>query len=109
MSVDTRKEPLRCGSDLLGHVTVTGIDMFWLVGTFNPGQDYPTYRPLFEQLAELSARLDEASDQQYVAASDAWLEALDRINRLGLRLGEPGRVVRDFKIDGSRDVEFKER
>jgi hypothetical protein len=108
MGGDDRKEPLRCGSDLLGYVTVTDVDMFWQLGEFSPGPDYAAYRPLFEELAKLSRCVEEESDENYVAASDAWLEALERINRVDLRLGEPGRRVRDLKIDDERHVEFKE-
>jgi hypothetical protein len=86
---------------LLGWVRVTGQDGYWTLGAFEPAAGFELYRPLFERERELSRRVDDASD------ADAWHEALERINELGLSVGEPGVPARDFKFTGAGEVEFK--
>lgn len=99
--------PVRRGPELLGWVRLTDQDNFWTIGVFEPAAGFELYRPLFERELELWRRVDEASDADYCAASDEWHDALERINDLGLSVGEPGVPVRDFKFTGVGRVEFK--
>jgi hypothetical protein len=98
---------LRRGTDVVGYVAVTGGNNYWFLGTFIPGPDFEKYRPLFEREQELSRQTDEADGDAYFAASDAWQDALEIINRLDLQMVDPGEPIRDFKIDDQSRVEFK--
>jgi hypothetical protein len=101
------RQPVRRGAELLGWVSVTGQDLYWTLGTFEPAAGFEPYRPLFERQRQLSQRLADAQDADYLAASDEWQQALERINELGLSVGEPGLPARDFKLDADGQVEFK--
>ena len=46
-----------------------------------------------------------AGDDAPLAANEAWMDALEAINNLGLRF--EGTSVRDFKIDARGACEFK--
>lgn len=99
--------PVRRGPELLGWIQLTGQDNYWTLGEFEPTDGFEPYRRLFERERELSRRVDDASDADYCAASDEWLEALERINELGLLVGEPGEPARDLKLFDRGKVEFK--
>jgi hypothetical protein len=92
---------------LLGWVRLTGQDNYWTLGMFEPAPGFEPYRGLFEREQELSRRVNNVSDEDYCAASHEWLEALERINELGLLVGEPGVPARDFKLTDVGEVEFK--
>src|SRR3954463_3064127 len=89
----------RRGSDLIGYVVVTGCDNYWWLGVFTPAKDFDKYRQFFDRERELNGLVHQAGEDAYVAASDAWRGALEKINELGMRLGDPGEPIRDFKID----------
>lgn len=105
-SAEPRRLPLRCGAELVGYVVITDCDNDWWLGRFEPGPGYERHRPLFDREQALRAWAGEAGDDD-PKPSEAWLEALVDINQLGLRLGDPGELVRDFKIDDDASVELK--
>jgi hypothetical protein len=102
-----RRLPVRRSEELLGWVQVTGQDGYWTLGTFEPAPGFEPYRPLFAREQELSRSVADALESEYSAASDEWNAALERINELGLSVGEPGAPARDFKFIGASQVEFK--
>jgi RNA polymerase sigma factor (TIGR02999 family) len=97
----TKRLPVRCRAELLGWVSFTGQDHYWTRGVFEPESGFEQYRALFDRERKLSERLKHSQD------ADQWQAALQRINELGLSVGEPGIPVRDFKIDANGQVEFK--
>ena len=101
------RQPVRSGRELLGWVRLTGQDGYWTLGAFEPAVGFEPYQSLFERERELSERLDGVPEADYCSASDAWHAALERINELGLSVGEPGLPARDFKFTGAGEVEFK--
>lgn len=110
MSGNSRTHPplvLRRGTDLVGSVVLTGCDNYWWLGAFTPGPDFEKYRRLFDRERELSRRAREADGAASCAAADASWDAQEEINRLALRLGDPGEPVRDFTIDDQWRVAFK--
>ena len=98
---------VRCGTELLGWVSITGQDNYWTLGTFEPTLHFESYRSLFERELELSEQKDTALDEEDPDAPDERDELLERINELGLSVGDAGALVRDFKFIGSNQVEFK--
>jgi len=84
---------LRCGSDDLGHVVVDGCENFHICGYFRPGPEFEKYRSLFEKATSLSE-----------VGGDAWFDALEDIDSLGLTLFNPrlgtAQPIRDFQSDG---------
>jgi len=93
----------------LGDHRGTGIDNYWTIGTFEPGPAYQQYARLFDNERELRQRemtlAATAGDDARLAANEAWMDALEAINNLGLRFG--GTNVRDFKTDARGVCEFK--
>lgn len=75
-------------SDIVGYVRIVGCDNFHIFGRFRAG-------PAYERYKELLARTHDQEKQ-------GWLDALDAVDGLGLRLvnakGESVRI-RDFQLE----------
>ena len=74
-------------NELVGEITVDGVDFPWLEGHFEPGHAFAAVKPLFEQ--ELA--LLEADDNQ------AWEDAYERINQT-MKLIAPDGPVAEFLL-----------
>src|SRR4051812_1372089 len=98
------KSKLTCDDAVVGFITVTGYNFPWTLGEFTPGPEYAPYAAQLERERELNnaAQADGTDD---MTAHDSWLEALESVNELCLRID--GSPVRDFKIDSRGKCEFK--
>jgi hypothetical protein len=95
------------GSEVVGYVCIEGCDNLHILGRFRAG-------PAFAQYEELLAE----TYRRWAADADDWLDALEAVDGLGLRLvgssGQP-RNIRDFQLEaleqvrdpGGVPVEFK--
>lgn len=93
-------EAIWCGEFVIGYVTLTGADMFWLLGTFRPTAQFEPHRHLFERQLQLSESSDDSDN-------DRADELLDEINALDLRVGESKDPIGYFKLTAPGEVEFK--
>jgi hypothetical protein len=95
------------GSEVVGFVRIDGCDNFHILGRFRAG-------PAF---AQCEGTLAEAY-RRWAADADDWLDALEAVDQLGLRLVDAagaGRSIRDFQLEaldqvrdpGGVPVEFK--
>ena len=108
-------QDLVCGAHVIGYVAVDLCDNFFILGSFRAGPDYDGYQHLFDDLRarkqDMDQHLSADDDDKYDLASDAWMNALDRINDLHLSLrsrdGTDVRPIRDFQIYDNDRVEFK--
>ncbi|MCE9531467.1 MAG: hypothetical protein K8T89_10155 [Planctomycetes bacterium] len=51
--------------------------------------------------------VDESVPDEYLAAFQVWIEALQKINAMGLTFGDQSIPIENFEIDGSWHVEFE--
>ena len=100
---------IRCGKDVIGYFVLTGADFVWWMGDFAPGPDFEKHRERFAraQARDLEAQDDECSMDEYGKRKEAWKEACDEIDRLGLSYGDPPAPIQDFSITSDWKAEFK--
>lgn len=87
------RDPIRCCGKTIEWIERTGCDNYWTIATFEPGDDYESFKEILE------ATLDEDDDE---------LVAQERVNGLNLVVGDSLAPIRDFHMTSTRSVEFKE-
>lgn len=84
------------GSGVVGYVCIVGCDNFHILGQFRAG---PAFAHCEALLAETYRR--------WAAAADDWLDALEAVDGLGLRLVDSSgeaRNIRDFQLQALEQV-----
>ncbi|RJL35965.1 hypothetical protein [Bailinhaonella thermotolerans] len=77
------------GDEVCGEITIDGVDMPWVRGSFVAGPGFAGVKPLFDRELELLERLDEDPE--------AWEAAYDRVAD-AVRLVSPRGPVADFLL-----------
>lgn len=84
---------LKRGDDTIGYVLIVGCDNWHILGRFRAGPDYSSY----EELLETAYR-------EFDQETGEWLDVLEEVNNLGLRLESPtgdwAKNIRDFQPEG---------
>jgi hypothetical protein len=92
---------LKRGADVVGEIRIEACDNFYIAGRFRAG-------PEFERYAELL----EKAYRRWLHEAEDWLDALEEVNDLGLRLEDlpNGKVteIRDFQLQGFTRVKEEE-
>lgn len=101
MAID--KQRIRCGEQIVGFVSIDNVDMFHVLGHFEPGPDFSQYAAALHRLQKLMAEFE-------TDATENWIDELESINDFGfvieLRNGKV-QPIRDFKLVRDDYVEFK--
>lgn len=89
--------------ELLGHITYDGGDFPWHLGRFKPAPEFDAYRYRYLFVRIELGFADEHPDRDDV--HDAVFEAMDEVDKLGLRIGGEG--CHDLKIFADGRMEWK--
>lgn len=95
------------GGNTVGTVTVTEQSPRKVIGSFTPGPQFESYRPIFEKAENAARKFDEAS--KHGCDDQLWgrlMQAYEEINRLHPSFAEYHVPIEEFAIGPDWQVEI---